>query len=91
MPTYPHINTLSYKSVDTWKAIYGGTWLRCFYGDKLGTVNIVLPDEMERRLRVVVAEKGGKKGDLSNTVQLAIMEWLQRNDSEEKKNKTKHR
>jgi hypothetical protein len=80
MPTYPHSHTVAYKRVDTWKAIYVGTWLRRFYGDKLGTLNIVLPDEVERRLRIAVAERGGKKGDLSNSVEQAILEWLQRND-----------
>ena len=50
-------------------------------------MNIVLPDELERKLRVAVAEKGGKKGDLSGTVEEAIKDWLQRNDKPEKKTK----
>jgi hypothetical protein len=62
------------------------TWVR-LVGEKLGTLNIVLPDELELKLRVAVAEKGGKKGDLSGTVEEAIFQWLQRNDKEQGKSK----
>jgi hypothetical protein len=54
-------------------------------GDEMGVLQIVLPDELERRLRVAVAEKGGKKGDLSNSVQDAILEWLEKDASKKKK------
>jgi Arc/MetJ-type ribon-helix-helix transcriptional regulator len=57
------------------------------YGDNMGVMNIVLPDEVERKLRVAVAERGGKKGDLSGTVEEAILAWLQRNDREQGKSK----
>lgn len=57
------------------------------YGDKLGTLNIVLPDDVERKLRVAIAERGGKKGDLSGSVVEAILAWLQRNDREQGKTK----
>jgi ribosomal protein L6P/L9E len=55
----------------------------------MGTLNIVLPDDVERKLRVAVAERGGKKGDLSASVEQAILEWLQKDDRETKKG-TKH-
>ena len=57
------------------------------YGDTMGTVNIVLPDDLEKKLRVAVAEMGGKKGDLSNSVVDAIKEWLQRNDRQQEKSR----
>jgi hypothetical protein len=79
VPPYPHINTPSYKLVDTWKAIYAGIPLHCV-GEKLGTLNIVLPDDLERKLRVTVAERGGKKGDLSGSVEEAIKDWLEKFD-----------
>jgi hypothetical protein len=43
----------------------------------LGKMYIVLSDETERRLRLaVVTVFGGKKGDLSNAIEVAIKEWL---------------
>jgi Ribbon-helix-helix domain len=48
----------------------------------LGTLNIVLPDELEKRLRVAIAQKGGKKGDLSGSVEEAIVQWLRTLDEE---------
>jgi hypothetical protein len=62
-------------------------YARIAYGDNMGTLNIVLPDDVERKLRVAVAERGGKKGDLSGTVEEAILQWLQRNDRDAKKAK----
>jgi hypothetical protein len=55
----------------------------------MGTLNIVLPDDVERKLRVAVAERGGKKGDLSNSVEQAIKEWLERLDEPERKERRK--
>jgi hypothetical protein len=55
----------------------------------MGTLNIVLPDDLERKLRVAVAERGGKKGDLSGSVEQAIKEWLQNLDERERKEKRK--
>jgi hypothetical protein len=57
------------------------------HGDKLGTINIVLPDDVERKLRVAIAEKGGKKGDLSGSVEQAILAWLKEVDESERKEK----
>jgi hypothetical protein len=64
-------------------------YARIAYGDNMGTLNIVLPDDVERKLRVAVAERGGKKGDLSGTVEEAIKEWLERVDERERKEKRK--
>ena len=43
----------------------------------MGKMYIVLSDETERRLRLaVVTLIGGKKGDLSSAIEIAIKEWL---------------
>ena len=43
----------------------------------MGKINITLPDNLEKRLRMKSVEKfGGKKGDLSKAVTEAIKEWL---------------
>jgi hypothetical protein len=56
----------------------------------MGVLQIVLPDDIEKRLRVAVAERGGKKGDLSGSVEEAILAWLKNLDSEpERKEKRK--
>jgi hypothetical protein len=45
---------------------------------------IVLSDETERRLRLaVVTVFGGKKGDLSGAIEVAVKQWLEKNASEE--------
>lgn len=56
-------------------------------GEKLGILNIVLPDDLEHKLRVAVAERGGKKGDLSGSVEEAILAWLKDIDERERKRK----
>jgi hypothetical protein len=44
---------------------------------------IVLSDETERRLRLaVVTILGGKKGDLSSAIEMAIKEWLSKHATE---------
>jgi len=44
---------------------------------------IVLTDETERRLRLaVVTILGGKKGDLSSAIEIAIKEWLDKHATE---------
>jgi hypothetical protein len=48
----------------------------CLESD-LGRLYIVLSDETERRLRLAaVVRLGGKKGDLSGAIELAVTEWL---------------
>lgn len=61
--------------------------IQMVYGEKLGTLNIVLPDDLERKLRVTVAERGGKKGDLSGSVEQAVKEWLEKIDEAERHTK----
>jgi Arc/MetJ-type ribon-helix-helix transcriptional regulator len=46
----------------------------------MARINVVLPDDIEHKLRVAVAQEGGKKGDLSEAIEKAILEWIQRND-----------
>jgi hypothetical protein len=49
----------------------------------LGKLYIVLSDETERRLRLaIVTVFGGKKGDLSNAIEAAIKEWLDKHATE---------
>jgi hypothetical protein len=43
----------------------------------LGRLNLILSDDLERKLRLaVVSRYGGKKGDLSEAVEQAIRDWL---------------
>ena len=43
----------------------------------MGKVYIVLSDEVERRLRIEVVKRlGGKKGDLSEAIEMAVKDWL---------------
>jgi len=51
----------------------------------MGRINIVLADDVERKLRIAIATSGGKKGDLSDSIEQAILEWLQKDDRETKK------
>jgi hypothetical protein len=45
----------------------------------LGKCYIVLSDEVERRLRFEAVKRlGGKKGDLSHAIELAIVDWLKK-------------
>ena len=48
-----------------------------------------MPDDIERKLRVAVAERGGKKGDLSGSVTDAVKAWLENLDERERKEKRK--
>ena len=43
----------------------------------LGKVYIVLSDEVERRLRIEIVKRlGGKKGNLSAAIEIAVKDWL---------------
>jgi hypothetical protein len=45
----------------------------------LGKIYIVLSDNVERRLRLAaVVRLGGKKGDLSNAIEDAVVDWLKK-------------
>ncbi|MGA2627424.1 MAG: hypothetical protein ABSF63_10275 [Candidatus Bathyarchaeia archaeon] len=49
----------------------------------MGKMFIVISDETERRLRLaVVTILGGKKGDLSSAIELAVKEWLDKHATE---------
>lgn len=57
----------------------------------MGRVNVVLSDETEHKLRRALVDNpnfGGRKGDISDSIEQAILEWLKRHDHDEKKNKT---
>lgn len=51
----------------------------------MGRINIVLGDDVEKRLRVAVAQSGGKKGDLSGSIETAVKEWLEKFDQRERR------
>jgi hypothetical protein len=43
----------------------------------LGRININIPVELERQLRLKTVEQfGGKKGDLSKAIQEAVKTWI---------------
>lgn len=42
----------------------------------MARVNVTINDELEKRLRVEVAKRGGKKGDLSKAIEEGIGLWL---------------
>jgi hypothetical protein len=42
----------------------------------LGKILVTLSDDLEHQLRVRIAELGGKKGAISETVEAAIKLWL---------------
>ncbi len=45
----------------------------------LGKVYIVLSDEVERRLRIEIVKRlGGKKGNLSAAIEIAVKDWLKK-------------
>jgi len=47
----------------------------------MGRINVVLSDEIEHRLRLAIVEAyGGKKGDLSESIEQAIKEWLEKHE-----------
>ena len=42
----------------------------------MGKLTITINDELERQLRIAIAKKGGKKGDLSKAIEEGIKLWL---------------
>ena len=43
----------------------------------MGRINVVLSDDTERKLRYAVLETyGGKKGDLSEAIEKAMLDWV---------------
>jgi hypothetical protein len=45
----------------------------------MGKCYIVLSDEIERKLRLsAVVRLGGRKGDLSSAIELALIDWLKK-------------
>ena len=53
----------------------------------LGRLYIILSDETERQLRLAsVVRLGGKKGDLSGAIELAVKDWLAKKPKIQKSN-----
>jgi hypothetical protein len=45
--------------------------------DTMGRLDIVIPDKLERELRIEIINRfGGKKGDMSKAVSEAIEHWI---------------
>jgi hypothetical protein len=42
----------------------------------MARLNVAIDDDLEKRLRIEVAKRGGKKGDLSKAVEEWIELWL---------------
>ena len=43
----------------------------------MGRLDIVIPDELEKELRVEIIKRlGGKKGDMSKAISEAIEQWI---------------
>ncbi|MGP8068877.1 MAG: hypothetical protein ACLP5V_03190 [Candidatus Bathyarchaeia archaeon] len=43
----------------------------------MSKLDVVLADEVERRLRIeIVKRTGGKKGNLSAAIEIAVKDWL---------------
>jgi hypothetical protein len=56
----------------------------------LGKLYIVLSDEVERQLRIeIVTRLGGKKGNLSAAIEMAVKNWLQKTSLRSKSKGTK--
>ena len=44
---------------------------------EMGRINVDIPDDLEKKLRLKTIEKfGGKKGDLSRAVEEAVLTWV---------------
>ena len=47
----------------------------------MGRINVDLPDELEKQLRLKTVEKfGGKKGDLSRAIEDAVRTWISKKE-----------
>lgn len=42
----------------------------------MAKITISIDDDLEKQVRVRVAEKGGKKGDLSKAIEAGVRLWL---------------
>jgi hypothetical protein len=56
----------------------------------MGRLFIVISDEIERRLRLTVVIRGGRKGDLSATIEEAVNEWLKNHAKQIKRAAAEH-
>jgi hypothetical protein len=56
----------------------------------MGRLFIVISDEVERRLRLTVVVRGGRKGDLSATIEEAVKQWLKHHSKQIKRSASKH-
>jgi len=51
----------------------------------MGRLFIVIDDRVERRLRLVVALRNGKKGELSSAIEEATEDWLKKHSRQMKR------
>ncbi len=43
----------------------------------MGKLTVIIDDELERKFRIAIAEKGGKRGDLTIAIEEAIQLWIE--------------
>ena len=55
----------------------------------MGRLNIILSDDVERKLRFAIIDAyGGKKGDLSEAIEQAVNDWLEKHETKAKTRKS---
>jgi len=48
----------------------------------MGKITVEIPDDLERRFRVKVAERlGGRRGDLKKAIKEAIENWIEKKEA----------
>lgn len=59
------------------------------YPQVMTKMNIVLPDDLEKKFREAVFKaKGMKKGNISEAMEEAIQKWIKEQEGAKKKNET---
>ena len=58
-------------------SLYGGISVSLYEDAKMGKMNIVIDDKLEEQFRKAVFQKKGmKKGNISEAIQEAIVNWI---------------
>ena len=55
----------------------------------MGRIVVVIDDELDKKIRSDIAARGGKKGDLSKTMEEAIDLWVMKSEFDESYNRLK--
>lgn len=57
----------------------------------MARINVVLSDEIEHKLRKTIVDLpdfGGRKGDLSEAIEQAIKEWIEKHERDKRKERS---